>query len=138
MFLDDIKLPDMCYAAFVRSLHPHAKITRIHVDEAMAIPGAIGLVTPDEVVPFVNPVRPAAPGSSDFARPYDRFPLPPGKVTFVGEPILVVAAETPHIAEDMVDAITIEYELIPALTGVDESLAPGAPVIHEGMNSSQL
>ena len=80
MFLDDIKLPDMCYAAFVRSLYPHARITRIHVDEAMAIPGAIGLVTPDEVVPFVNPVRPAAPGSSDFARPYDRFPLPPGKV----------------------------------------------------------
>ena len=138
MFLDDIKLPDMCYAAFVRSLHPHAKITRIHVDEAMAIPGAIGLVTPDEVVPFVNPIRPAAPGSSDFARPYDRFPLPPGKVTFVGEPILVVAAETPHIAEDMVDAITIEYELIPALTGVDESLAPGAPVIHEGMSDNVL
>ena len=100
-FLDDIKLPGMCYAAFVRSLHAHAYITGIHVDEALKIPGAIAVITPEEVLPHVEPVRPAAPGSSDFARPDDRYPVPPGKVVFVGEPILVVAAETPHIAEDM-------------------------------------
>jgi CO/xanthine dehydrogenase Mo-binding subunit len=52
---------------------------------------------------------------------------------FVGEPILAVAAETPHIAEDMVDAITIDYEPIEAVTDVDQSLAPGAPTIHQGM-----
>ena len=111
-FLDDIKLPGMCYAAFVRSLYAHANIKQIHVDEALKIPGAIAVLTPEEVLPYVEPVRPAAPGSSDFARPYDRYPLPPGKVVFAGEPILAVAAETPHIAEDMVDAITIDYEPI--------------------------
>lgn len=132
-FLDDIKLPGMCSAAFVRSLHAHANITRIHVEEALKIPGAIAVMTPEEVLPYVEPVRPAAPGSSDFARPYDRYPVPPGKVVFVGEPILAVAAETPHIAEDMVDAITIDYEPIEAVTDVDQSLAPGAPTIHQGM-----
>ncbi len=132
-FLDDIKLPGMCYAAFVRSLHAHAYITGIHVDEALKIPGAIAVITPEEVLPHVEPVRPAAPGSSDFARPYDRYPVPPGKVVFVGEPILVVAAETPHIAEDMLDAITIDYEPIEAVTDVDQSLAPGAPTLHQGM-----
>ena len=132
-FLDDIKLPGMCYAAFVRSLHAHANIKRINCDEALKIPGAIGVLTPDEVLPHVEPVRPATPGSSEFARPYDRYPVPPGKVVFVGEPILAVAAETPHIAEDMLDAITIEYEPLTAVTDVDQSLAPGAPTIHQGM-----
>ncbi len=132
-FLDDIKLPGMCHAAFVRSLHAHANIKQINCDEALKIPGAIAVLTPEEVLPYVEPVRPAAPGSSDFARPYDRYPLPPGKVVFVGEPILAVAAETPHIAEDMLEAITIEYEPIPAVTDVDQSLAPDAPTIHQGM-----
>ena len=48
-FLDDIKLPGMCYAAFVRSLHAHANIKQINCDEALKIPGAIGILTPDEV-----------------------------------------------------------------------------------------
>ena len=46
---------------------------------------------------------------------------------------MAVAAESPHIAEDMVDAITIEYEPLLAVTDVDQSLAPGAPTIHQGM-----
>ena len=85
-FLDDVKLPGMCYAVFVRSEYAHANIVSIDVEEAMKVPGAIGVITPDEVLPNVNPIRPAAPGSSEYARPYDRFPMPPGKVTFVGRP----------------------------------------------------
>ena len=79
-FLDDIKLPGMCYAAFVRSLHAHAYISNIDVSAALQVLGAIAVLTPEEVLPYVNPVRPATPGSSDFARPYDRYPMPPGGV----------------------------------------------------------
>ena len=104
-FLDDIKLPGMCYGAFVRSQYAHAKIKSINVEEALKVPGAIGVITPEEVLPYVNPVRPAAPGSSEFARPYDRYPVPAGKVTCVGEAIVAVAAETPHAAEDMLEAV---------------------------------
>ena len=68
-FLDDIKLPGMCFAVFVRSQYAHANIKSINVDEALNVPGAIGVITPDEVLPYVNPIRPASPGSSDFARP---------------------------------------------------------------------
>ena len=53
-FLDDIKLPGMCYAAFVRSLHAHANIKQIHADEALKIPGAIAVLTPEEVLPYVG------------------------------------------------------------------------------------
>ena len=135
-FVDDIKLPGMCFAAFVRSEVAHANIKSINVEEALKVEGAIGVITPDEVLPHVNPVRPAAPGSSEFAKPYDRFPVPPGKVTFVGDPIVAVAAETPHAAQDMAEAVVVEYELLPVVAGVEQAMAPGAPVIHAGMDDN--
>ena len=135
-FVDDIKLPGMCFAAFVRSEYAHANIKSINVDEAMKVPGAMGFITPDEVLPHVNPVRPAAPGSSDFARPYDRFPMPPGKVNFVGDPIAAVAAGTAHAAQDMAEAVVVEYEPLPVVGGAEQAIEPGAPVIHAGMEDN--
>ena len=135
-FVDDIKLPGMCFAAFVRSEYAHANIKSIDVEEAMKVPGAIGYITPDEVLPHVNPVRPAAPGSSEFARPYDRFPVPPGKVNFVGDPIVAVAAETAHAARDMAEAVVVEYEPLPVVVGAEQAIEPDAPIIHAGMEDN--
>ena len=135
-FLDDVKLPGMCYAAFVRSEAAHANIKFIDVEAALKVPGAIGVITPDEVLPHVNPVRPAAPGSSDFARPYDRYPVPPGKVAFVGDPIVAVAAVSPHAAADMAEAVVVEYEPLPVVGGLEQAMAPDAPVIHAGMDDN--
>ena len=135
-FVDDVKLPGMGYAAFVRSEYAHANIVSIDTSAAMEVPGAIGFITPDEVLPHVNPVRPAAPGSSEFAKPYDRFPVPPGKVTFVGDPIVAVAAETPHAAQDMAEAVVVEYDPMPVISDVEQAMAPDAPVIHAGMDGN--
>ena len=135
-FLDDIKLPGMGYAALVRSEMPHANIKSINIDAALQIPGALGVLTPDEVLPHVNPVRPAAPGSSEFARPYDRYPMPPGKVVFVGDPIVAVAAETAHAAQDMAEAVIIEYEPLPIAGDAAQAMAPDAPVLHAGMSDN--
>ena len=135
-FLDDVKLPGMCHAAFVRSEYAHARIVSIDVAAAMEVPGAIGVITPEEVLPHVNPVRPAAPGSSDYARPYDRFPVPPGKVTFVGDPIVAVAAATPHAAQDMAEAVVVEYEPLPVVSSAEQAMSPEAPVIQEGMQDN--
>ena len=135
-FVDDIKLPGMCYGAFVRSEYAHANIVSIDTKAAMEVPGAIGVITPEEILPHVNPVRPAAPGSSEYARPYDRFPVPPGKVTFVGDPIVAVAAETPHAAQDMAEAVVIEYEPLPVINGVEQAMAHDAPIIHAGMDDN--
>ena len=135
-FLDDIQLQGMCYAAFVRSEYAHANIVSIDVSAAMEVPGAIGVILPDEVLPHVNPVRPAAPGSSEYARPYDRFPVPPGKVTYVGDPIVAVAAETPHAAQDMAEAVVVEYDPLPVVGGAEQAMASDAPVIHDGMDDN--
>ena len=78
-FLDDTKLPGMCYAVFVRSEYAHANIVSIDCFGGDGGARRRRRDLPDEVLPHVNPVRPAAPGSSEYARPYDRFPMPPGR-----------------------------------------------------------
>ena len=62
--------------------------------------------------------------------------MPPGKVTYVGDPIVAVAAETPHAAQDMAEAVLVEYESLPIVGGAEQAMAPNAPVIHEGMNDN--
>ena len=78
-FLDDVKLPGMCHAAFIRSPHAHAEIRRVDTQEALRIPGAIAVLTPDDLLPHVNAVRPGEPSVNDYARGYDRYPLPKDK-----------------------------------------------------------
>ena len=94
-FLDDIKLPGMCHAAFVRSPHAHAVIKRIVTDDALAIPGALAVLRPEDLLPHVDPVRPGEPGVSTYARAYNRYPLPPRNVIFSGEAIAAVVAVDP-------------------------------------------
>ncbi len=137
-FLDDIKLPGMCHAAFVRSPHAHAVIKRIVTDDALAIPGALAVLKPEDLLPHVDPVRPGEPGVSTYARAYNRYPLPPRNAIFSGEAIAAVVAESRYIAEDMVDAVRVEYEPLPAVLDVEQSLAPEAPRIHADLADNIL
>lgn len=129
-YLDDVQLPGMRHAAFVRSPHAHAVIQRIDTDAALQIPGAIAVLTPDGLLPHVNPIRPGEPGVSTYSHSYDRYPLPKDRVTFSGEAVALVVAESRYVAEDMLDAVSVEYAPLPAILDVDQSLAPGAPHIH--------
>ncbi|MGQ4808140.1 Caffeine dehydrogenase subunit alpha [Candidatus Entotheonellaceae bacterium PAL068K] len=137
-FLDDVKLPGMCHAAFVRSPHAHAAITRIGRQDALRLPGAIAVLTPDDLLPHVNPVRPGEPGVSTYARAYDRYPLPREKVTFSGEAVAAMVAESRSIAEDMVDVVQVEYDILPAVLDVEQSLAVDAPRIHPDLADNTL
>ncbi len=130
-FLDDVQLPGLQHAAFVRSPHAHAVVERIDTDDALAIPGAIAVLTPDDVLPYVNPVRPGEPGVSTYSHAYNRYPLPRERVTFSGEAVALVVATSRYIAEDMLDAIHVEYQPLPEVLDVDQSLAPEAPQIHD-------
>jgi carbon-monoxide dehydrogenase large subunit len=137
-FLDDVKLPGMRYAAFVRSPYAHANIQRIVTDKALSIPGAIAVLTPDDLLPHVNPVRPGEPGVSTYSRSYNRYPLPKETVTFSGEAVVAVVAESRYIAEDMVDAVQVTYEPLPVVLHVDQSLAPDAPRLHPDLADNIL
>ena len=124
----DIKLPGMLYARLKTSPHAHANIKKIDVSKALALPGVLAVVT-----------------GADFEGGDDLVPSGPGmvrrrflignfialdKVTFFGHPVAAVAATSLHIAEDALDLIDVEYEVLPPVMTAPEAIKHDAPIIH--------
>ena len=137
-FLDDVQLPGLCHAAFVRSPHAHARITRIYTDDALRIPGAMAVLTPADLLPHIHAVRPGEPAVNAYARGYNRYPLPHDTVTFSGEAVVAVVAATRYLAEDMAEAVQVDYAPLPAVLDVEHSLAADAPRIHPELSDNIL
>ncbi|RJX29567.1 MAG: 4-hydroxybenzoyl-CoA reductase [Desulfarculus sp.] len=125
IYTDDIKLPGMLYGKLLRSPLAHARIKRIDVAKARALPGVkdviIGADTPQ--VKYGN--WRLVPGSQD------ELPLAVDKVRFVGDEVAAVAALDPETAERACALIEVEYEELPAIFTVEEAIAEGAPLIHD-------
>jgi carbon-monoxide dehydrogenase large subunit len=80
-------------------------------------------------IPWLENVKPVLRGPRPTA-------LAQGKVHYAGEPVAIVVAEDRHKAEDAVDAVVVEYEELPVIVDPEESLKPGAPLIHEESNDN--
>ncbi len=126
-YTDDFVRPGMLYAKLLLSPHPHARIKTINTEKAQSLPGVHRVLTYKDV----KPVRHTTAGQSwPESSPYDRLILD-NKVRFVGDRVAVVAAESPQIAEEAVQLIGVEYEILPAVCDPEEALKPGVPVIHD-------
>ncbi|HET8645209.1 MAG TPA: xanthine dehydrogenase, partial [Vicinamibacteria bacterium] len=133
-FVDDIALPGLLHARILHSPHAHARIRRIDAARARAMPG-VALVLTHEDVPRV-PYTTAGQGWPEPS-PYDAVMLD-GKVRFVGDRVAVVAAEDPELALKACQAIEVEYEALPAVFDPEQSMAEGAPVIHDQADASGI
>ena len=132
-FVDDVSLPSQAYMRFLRSPHAHARIVSIDAQAAKAMPGVITVLTgADLAVAGVKriPLAPMfhRPDGSPCASPL-RPALAEDTVRFVGEGIAASIAETVDQAKDALEAITVEYEELPLVTGVKEATAEGAPQV---------
>jgi CO/xanthine dehydrogenase Mo-binding subunit/CO/xanthine dehydrogenase FAD-binding subunit len=119
-YVADMHLPGMLHAAVLRSPHPHARIVSIDTSAAEAMPGVKAVVTGADT----------AKRKWGAFRP-DLYPLAIGRVRYVGDEVAAVAATDPAIARAAVDRIAVHYEVLPAVLSLDESLAPGAPLVHD-------
>jgi len=130
-FTDDLKLPGMLFAAFLRSPHAHAVIKRIDISRAQAHPGVHAIYTGSDVTAKVKPVPTMwyLPGAD--LKPKDRMPLAAEKVRYAGEAVAVVVADDRYVARDALDLIDVEYEVLPAVTDQEAALREGAPHVHE-------
>ena len=128
-YLDDIRLPSLLHAAFVRSPHAHARLSGVDVSAALAVPGVVAGLTGRSLVGDVQPLAPRLEG--DGFAPTAWPALADARVRFVGEPVALVAATTPYEAADGAERVAARYAPLPALTTVDAALAPGASVLHE-------
>jgi putative selenate reductase molybdopterin-binding subunit len=126
-YTDDFTPPGVLHAKILRSPHAHARIKRIDVSKARAVPGVRAVLTHQDV----EPVRFTTAGQSHpLPSPLDTLSLD-SKVRFVGDRVAALAADTLEIAEHALSLIEVEYELLPAVIGIEEALEPDAPLIHD-------
>jgi carbon-monoxide dehydrogenase large subunit len=128
-YTDDIDLPGMLYAAFVRSPHAHARIKSINVEAAQKLAGVVAVLTGESAARMSEPLPPviALPGM----RLNSCYALAVGKVRYAGEAVAAVAAESRYIAEDALELIEVEYEPLPAITTIAQALDPDSPRLYE-------
>jgi carbon-monoxide dehydrogenase large subunit len=133
-YLDDLDLPDALAVAFLRSPHPHARIQRIDVSAALAMPGVVAAFTGADLAPIQRPLAPKVlhPDLVDFPR----LPMPPHEVHYVGEPVAVVVADTRYLAEDALELIDIDYEELPSVGSTAVALAENPPLAHADAESN--
>ncbi len=136
-YVDDVALPRMVHAAFVRSAHAHARLVRVGLDRARRAPGVVGVLTGETVARLCKPYRGILlhyKGMKTGAM----LPLAVDRVRYVGEPIVAIAAESRAEADDAAALIDVEYEPLPAVLAPDSALAPGAPLIHPEFGDNVL
>jgi CO/xanthine dehydrogenase Mo-binding subunit len=124
-YTGDILLPGMLYARVLRSPHPHARIRRIDVSRAQALPGVKAILTRENCD--------VVWGSGDTRNKRYLFNNP---VRFAGDAVAAVAAVDRHTAEEATRLIEVDYETLPFVLDPEEALKPGAVEIQPGGNLS--
>jgi len=125
-FTADIELRYMLFAKVLHSPYAHACIKNIDTTRAKALPGVAAVLTWKDIPRVIY----STAGQSDpIPGPLDTFSLD-AKVRFVGDRVAFVAAESPEIAEQALKLINVEYEVLPAILNMSDSMQPGAAQIH--------
>jgi xanthine dehydrogenase YagR molybdenum-binding subunit len=106
-----VHYPNMVWIKLLTSPHPRAKIRRLDVSKAEKMPGVAHIMTPQNAPPA--------------------YPLP-NELFFHGELVAMVAADTEDQAEDAVEAIEVEYDVLPFASSLDQIMAPSAPDLGGG------
>src|SRR5256712_9995228 len=133
-YVDDVKLPGMTYAAFVRSQHAHAKIRRIDASAALKHPGVVAIFTGKDMTGVNSlPCGWLLPGLKVPPHP----PLATEAARYVGDPVAIVIAESQSAAQDAAEKVKVTWEVLPAVSATDQATAKGAPQIHEVAPSNE-
>jgi aerobic carbon-monoxide dehydrogenase large subunit len=143
-YVDDLRVPELTGAAFVtfvRSPMGHARITGIDASAALAEPGVVAVLTAADIDDLAPPPPPPDPGGPPAEGPmplggaFGEPPLAAGVVRFVGEPVAIVITDSRYQGEDAAELVTVDYEPLPAVVGVDAALA-GGTLLFPGAGSN--
>ena len=117
----DLWHEDMLWGHTLRSPHPHARIRSIDISEAVASPGVHAVLLADDV-----------PGKKTYGLEFaDQPVMAADRVRYQGEPVAIVAAEHPELARRAARRIAVDFEIIPAVTDMEDALHPETPKIHD-------
>jgi aerobic carbon-monoxide dehydrogenase large subunit len=132
-YVDDLHLPGMAHAAFVRSPFPHARITSIDVSAAREAPGVFAVYTGTEMQAEASAFKVAMAGA---ARVPDMYPLPLDKVRLVGDLVVMVVARDRYEAEDACELVQVDYDPLPPVASMDQALDPSSAPIWEELGDN--
>jgi carbon-monoxide dehydrogenase large subunit len=139
LFVDDVELPGMLHVAFLRSEYARGTLGRIDAGAARARPGVIAVYTAADLGDYWRPgplLVPPPPIPGLVFNAATQVPLARDMVRHVGEPLAMIVAESRYLAEDALEDIAVEIDPLPAVTGLEAALAPGAPLVHERFGSN--
>jgi len=118
----DFQSSGLLHGKTLRSPHPHARIRSIDTSKAKALPGVRGVVTGGDLPP--------SSGRDNI--------LAGDKVLYVGHAVAAVAAVSPHIAEEAVNLIEVDYEVLPSVFTAPEAMKDDAPLLHDDLKTTSL
>jgi CO/xanthine dehydrogenase Mo-binding subunit len=142
LFVDDVDMPGMLHAAFLRSdrYGAHIRLRSIDVSAARSRPGVVAVYTAQDMGDFwrPGPLQVPAPHSIEGVVFHARtqIPLVRDKARHIGDPIAVVIAENRYVAEDALEDIVVDYESLEAVVDLERALEPDAPLVHDDLESN--
>lgn len=137
-YVDDLTMPGMLHAAFVRSYVAHGRVTNVDAEAARAIPGVVAVYTGEELQALVTEGAPPV-GGMFGGRGGPKFTiLATDKVRLVGDPVALVVASSRCEAEDGCEAIEVGYEELEPIITVEQALDPTRPKIFDDLESNVM
>src|SRR5262249_35030571 len=136
-YVDDMTVPGLLHAAFVRSPHAHAAIRGVSKAAALALPGVHAVLTLDDLAPVMALRRMLR--HSNSGTPLDKawaFALADGEVSYVGETVAIVIADSRYVAEDAAALVDVDYDPLPIVGDVRKAVGPGAPMVRRELGSN--
>ncbi len=127
-YADDYQFEGMLYGATKRSDHPHARILHIDTSKASAYPGVVTVLTHEDI-----------PGENIHGLVFDDWPCLAGeKVRYVGDPIVIVAADSQESANFAAGLVEVEYEVLPVVSDPVSAREKQSPLVHEDRDEGNL
>jgi carbon-monoxide dehydrogenase large subunit len=136
-YVDDISLPAMLWASFVRSPEAHAKIVSVDTSAAAQRPGIRAVFTGEDMADIGGPLPMAwAPPGVEVSNP-PHWPLARGEVNHVGDPVAIVIGDDRYAVADAAEDVFVEYEPLPAVVDPEAAIA-GGPFVHEELGTNRV
>ncbi len=135
-YVDDITLPGLLHAAFVRSPHAHAKVLQVDLEAARALPGVVAAFSGRDLIGQVGDL--VTPPNRAETQPLSQTPLAPDRVRHVGEAVAVVIASSRYVAEDACQLVDVDWEPLPVVLGEEAAMAPDAPQLHATLENNNV
>src|SRR6516225_1129688 len=130
----DYSFPGMLYGKVLRSPYAHANIKSIKTDKAAALPGVKAVVTADDLPALADKMEQTGEQAVNLSQLSANI-LARGKTLYDGHAVAAVAATSPHIADEALRLIEVDYEVLPPVMSIEDAMKPGAPILLPGLRN---